>query len=217
MSQMAFYFNGRRCTGCKTCEFACKDYHNLPSSYTYRRVYEYEGGGWETDAEGFEVPSLFSYFVSAACNHCDNPACVAACAAGAVAKDPETGLVAVDADACVGCGACATACPYGAVTLVGADGVAESGMAAGGACVAAKCDGCAGRVAAGQAPVCVEACPMRALAFGAAEELAQRGERANVAPLPSSDETQPNLYVTPSRHAVAAGSSEGRIGNPEEL
>ena len=203
MSQMAFYFNGARCTGCKTCEFACKDYHNLPSGYTYRRVYEYEGGNWEVDAEGFEVPNLFSYFVSAACNHCDNPACVAACASGAVAKDPETGLVAVDAD--------------GAVTLVGADGVAESGTAAGGACVAAKCDGCADRVAAGLAPVCVEACPMRALAFGTAEELAQRGERANVAPLPSSDETQPNLYMTPSRHAVAAGSAEGRIGNPEEL
>ncbi len=208
MSQMAFYFNGARCTGCKTCEFACKDYRDLPSSYTYRRVYEYEGGSWETDDEGFEVPSLFSYFVSAACNHCDSPACVAACAAGAAAKDSETGLVSVDAEACAGCGACVAACPYDAVTLVN--------IPAGGAC-AAKCDGCKERVAAGLAPVCVEACPMRALAFGDVQEMAALGERANIEPLPSCEQTQPNLYLTPSRHACVSGSAEGRIGNPEEL
>ncbi len=208
MSQMAFYFNGARCTGCKTCEFACKDYHNLPSDYTYRRVYEYEGGSWETDDEGFEVPSLFSYFVSVACNHCDEPACVAACAAGAIVKGSQTGLVAVDAEVCVGCGACATACPYGAVTLVE--------TSAGSAC-AAKCDGCASRVAEGLAPVCVEACPMRALAFGEVKQMAALGERANVEPLPSCEQTRPNLYLTPSRHACASGTGEGHVGNPEEL
>ncbi|MEG1253924.1 MAG: dimethyl sulfoxide reductase subunit B, partial [Raoultibacter sp.] len=29
MTQYAFYFDGTRCTGCKTCEFACKDYKDL--------------------------------------------------------------------------------------------------------------------------------------------------------------------------------------------
>ena len=32
MTQYAFHFDGSRCTGCKTCEFACKDYYDLDSA-----------------------------------------------------------------------------------------------------------------------------------------------------------------------------------------
>ena len=39
MSQQAFYFDGTRCTGCKTCQMACKDYKNIDlgiSSFSMR-------------------------------------------------------------------------------------------------------------------------------------------------------------------------------------
>ncbi|MEG0418910.1 4Fe-4S binding protein, partial [Gordonibacter sp.] len=32
-----FFFDNTRCTGCRTCEMACKDYHDLDASLTYRR------------------------------------------------------------------------------------------------------------------------------------------------------------------------------------
>ena len=39
MAQLAFYFDGTRCTGCKTCVFACKDKNNLDVGMAYRRVW----------------------------------------------------------------------------------------------------------------------------------------------------------------------------------
>ena len=39
-----FYFDSTRCTGCRTCEMACKDYHDLSTEAAFRRVFDYEGG-----------------------------------------------------------------------------------------------------------------------------------------------------------------------------
>ena len=139
-------------------------------------------------------------------NHCDNPACIAACQAGAIAKDPDTGLVSIDAELCDGCGSCALACPCGAPRLDGEKGV----------CV--KCDGCADRVAAGLAPVCVEACPLRALEFGDVEELrAKYGETAAIAPLPDASATSPSLVVKPPRCLEGAEPPEGSTANIREI
>ena len=40
MAEYAFYFDASRCTGCKTCELACKDYHDLSADVAFRKVYE---------------------------------------------------------------------------------------------------------------------------------------------------------------------------------
>ena len=42
MTQYGFYFDSTRCTGCKTCEMACKDYKDLPATIAFRKVYDYE-------------------------------------------------------------------------------------------------------------------------------------------------------------------------------
>ena len=47
MTQYGFYFDSTRCTGCRTCEMACKDYNDLPANYAFRRVFDYEGGDWK--------------------------------------------------------------------------------------------------------------------------------------------------------------------------
>lgn len=109
--QYGFYFNGSRCIGCRTCVFACKDLNDLNTDFTFRHVYEYEGGTWMQDGDAW-MPDMFSYHVSQACNHCDDPACIEVCPTGAMHKDEETGLVVVDADVCIGCGYCHMACPY---------------------------------------------------------------------------------------------------------
>ena len=38
MTHYAFHFDGTRCTGCKTCEMACKDYKDLGLGFAYLKV-----------------------------------------------------------------------------------------------------------------------------------------------------------------------------------
>lgn len=210
MSRYAFYFDGSRCNGCKTCQLACKDYRDLPASRTYRRVCEYQGGSWGGRG-GAKAPDVFEYYVSVACNHCDSPACAEVCPTEAMSKDGATGLVAVDADRCIGCGYCEMACPYGAPTVDRGAGHST------------KCDGCSDRVAVGLSPICVEACPQRALDFGDAQKMKAKGEMADIAPLPPKTLTGPNLYVTahrdaqPSDERAGTRGSDGRVTNPLEV
>ena len=150
MVQYAFHLNGGICIGCKTCQVACKETYKLPVNNLYRKVYNYQGGSWKPTEAGHYVPEgVFGYFVSLACNHCTNPACVANCPTGAMQKDEETGIVWTDHDVCIGCKTCETACPYGAPTF----GEEEGYML--------KCDMCKGEIEAGGKPICVTGCPMR--------------------------------------------------------
>ena len=203
MSQMAFYFDGTRCTGCKTCEMSCKDFNDLNVGMTFRKVMEATLGETVRDADGIITTTCVSYPVSMSCNHCDSPVCMAKCPQAAISKDPETGFVSSDPEKCIGCGTCALTCPYGAPKV---DEEAQKSV---------KCHGCADRVAAGMKPVCVEACPARALDFGTAEDMAKLGERANIAPLPDASETTPNLFIKASADAQPVGTVE--VANPLEV
>ncbi len=42
-----FHVDVRSCIGCKACQVACKDKHDLRVGLLWRRVYEVTGGGWE--------------------------------------------------------------------------------------------------------------------------------------------------------------------------
>ena len=204
--QYGFHYDGTRCTGCKTCMLACKDYHNLPGDVAFRQVYEYGNGEWEKDAAGAWSCTTQVYYLSEACNHCDSPACFAACSQGAIVKDEDTGLVYIDEEKCVNCGDCAEACPYG---IPKAD--AEKG-------VYVKCDGCKDRVAQGKKPICVEACPLRALDFGDIEQLrSDFGDVAAIAPLPDSSATRPNIVITPPAAACADVAGDGAVLNRCEI
>lgn len=174
MEQVGFYFNAKRCTGCKTCVLACKDYRDLDASVSFRQVYEVAHGSWAQDDRGCWAHDCFAFYVSCACNHCSSPACMEVCPTGAMGKN-ELGLVSVDERRCIGCGYCALSCPYHAPKVDRAVGHSV------------KCDGCFDRVADGGKPICVEACPLRALDFGPIADLrALRGRAADMPPLPDS-------------------------------
>ena len=66
--QYGFYIDSQRCTGCKTCELACKDYKDLTPDVSFRRIYEYCGGGWKQEGEAW-TQDVFSYYLSISCNH----------------------------------------------------------------------------------------------------------------------------------------------------
>ncbi|VDZ08371.1 oxidoreductase, membrane subunit [Escherichia coli] len=181
-TQYGFFIDSSRCTGCKTCELACKDFKDLGPEVSFRRIYEYAGGDWQED-NGVWHQNVFAYYLSISCNHCDDPACTKVCPSGAMHKR-EDGFVVVDEDVCIGCRYCHMACPYGAPQYN-----AEKGHMT-------KCDGCYSRVAEGKQPICVESCPLRALEFGPIEELRQKhGTLAAVAPLPRAHFTKPNIVI----------------------
>lgn len=206
MTQYGFYFDSTRCTGCRTCEMACKDYKDLSTEVSYRKVYDCEGGTWKAGENDTYTQECFAYHVSLSCQHCDDPACVKVCPTTAMHKDPETGLVSVDAGKCIGCGYCHMACPYNSPKVD-----REKGHSV-------KCDGCAERVAAGKRPICVEACPLRALDFGDISELRGKYEGVNeVAPLPEARYTNPNIVIKPCPAAELAVNEAGLVANPLEV
>ena len=208
MEQYGFHFNARRCTGCKTCMLACKDCKDLGPSVSFRQIYEVAGGNWAQGDDGLWTQDCFAYYVSSACNHCASPVCMDVCPTGAMHKD-DRGLVCVDERRCIGCGYCALSCPYHAPKVDRAVGHSV------------KCDGCMSRVAEGLKPVCVEACPLRALDFGLIADLRKRyGTTADLPPLPDSSETVPNLVVTlPAcmENDEAAVLAQGAVRNVREI
>ena len=184
-TRLGFHVDVRRCTGCFTCVLACEDYRRDATGTPLRRVLEHDSGSWWQDERGRWQQDCRAYYVSVACNHCDRPLCVQACPTGAMHRDGQ-GLVVVDVAHCVGCGRCEHACPYHAPHVSPTTR----------RCV--KCDGCASRVARGLAPVCVEACPLRALDFGPVDDLRGCwGAQAELPPLPSARATEPRLVITP--------------------
>lgn len=204
-----FYFDNERCTGCRTCVLACKDVHDHGPKQAFRRVIDYEGGGWQTHDDGTYTQDAYAYHISLSCNHCKNPACMQVCPTGAMHRD-ELGLVWPDISKCIGCGYCTMACPYHAPTI-------DQNLKR-----SSKCDGCRERVAAGQMPICVEACPLRALDFGTPNELHDRHSElaetvAALMPLPPENATSPNLFINASPAGRRAEEGGGRIVNRREL
>lgn len=129
MTQYGFYFDATRCTGCKTCEAACRDYHDLPLELSHRHVYELEGGSWSQASDGTWTTDSYTYYTSFSCSHCANPACMHVCPTGAMHKD-DNGIVSVDAHRCIGCGYCELACPTATRMSTAPRAIASSATAA---------------------------------------------------------------------------------------
>ena len=204
MKQLAFYFDASACSGCKTCQVACKDKHNSPVGVRWRRVYEVCGGGWTKMGEAWKQ-NLSAYNLSMACNHCQDPICMHRCPNKAIVKNGQ-GVVLINYDRCMGCRYCEMACPYGALQF---DAVQK---------VMTKCSFCADYLEEDKPPSCISSCPMRALDFGDLEELEQRHGKNNEGfPLPDEHYTQPALVITSHQKAGKLNRKAYKIINKEEV
>ena len=206
MTQYGFYFDATRCTACKTCVLACKDYKDLPVTYAFRNVIEYGGGVWEQDEKGAWSTDTYIYNISLACNNCDNPGCVLA-GNGGVVKDEETGIVYIADDSLIeDPEIVAMACPYNVPKVD-----PESGKLV-------KCNSCMERVLEGKNPICVDACSTRALAWGPIDELrATYGDLAEMAPLPSADLTMPNVVFKAPANCKPVDDETGMVLNTPDI
>jgi Fe-S-cluster-containing dehydrogenase component/DMSO reductase anchor subunit len=142
--QYAFEVDLDRCSGCKACVVACHTRNGLDESETWRDVGLLVGGSRT-------LPVI--QHVTAACHHCLEPACMTACPVNAYEKDAITGIVKHLDDQCFGCQYCTLACPYDVPKYHPGKGIVR------------KCDMCSSRLAVGEAPACVEACPHEAIAI----------------------------------------------------
>ncbi|HEY5947967.1 MAG TPA: DmsC/YnfH family molybdoenzyme membrane anchor subunit [Kofleriaceae bacterium] len=142
--QYAFEVELDACSGCKACVTACHNLNGLDEGETWRAVGLLHGG---------TTIAPVQQTVTTACHHCLDPACMNGCPVRAYEKDPVTGIVKHLDDQCIGCQYCTFMCPYEVPQYNAKRGIVR------------KCDMCSGRLAAGEAPACVQACPNEAIAI----------------------------------------------------
>ena len=206
---LGLLYDATLCVGCKACVAACKAANDNPpefstddhlwdtpldtSGYTFNIIKMYRNGTMETkDAEvnGFA-------FMKTSCMHCADPSCVSACPVTAMVKDPVTGIVSYDPDACVGCRYCVVACPFGIPKYQYDSPTGKIG----------KCELCHHRYKDGHVSACAEVCPTGATLFGRSSDLLAEAKR-RIALAPGSVTVYPR-----GKLGGPDQSYEGPVGN----
>jgi formate dehydrogenase beta subunit len=150
-----------KCTGCRGCQVACKQWNQLPAgqtmnSGTYQNPPGLQANTWtlvrfqEVSEEDGKMKWLFR---KDGCMHCNDAVCVKVCPAGARFR-LDSGAIGTDNEKCVGCQECVSACPFGSPKY------SESSNKV------LKCNLCADRTQNNLPPACVKACPTGALKYG---------------------------------------------------
>ncbi len=147
----------------------------------------------------FEVQRLAFFYLPRICNHCLNPACVAACPSGAIYKRGEDGIVLLNQERCRAWRFCITACPYKKTYFNWSTGKSE------------KCILCYPRLETGQAPACFHSCVGRIRYFGMVFYDAERITEALNAPQDQLVAAQRGLILDPRDPRVIEGAKKNGI------
>ncbi len=165
MARKAFMIDSSRCTACRSCQVACKQWNRLPAESTVN------SGSYENPPQ--LSPHIYNkiefteieqngelkwLFLNKRCLHCGEAGCLKVCpSAGALYRTDE-GLIGYDKEKCTSCNYCVNGCPFDVPRFDAQNKVT-------------KCHGCLDRVAAGLQPACVKACPTGSLKFGDRDRL----------------------------------------------
>ena len=147
-----------RCIGCRACEVACSEEHDLlvPDVVNDGAL----SGHRKTSEKQWTVVNKYAtdkgdVFVKSQCMHCYQAACAIACPTEAM-KQTEKGPSIWRGNKCIGCRFCMISCPFNMVKYEFNDWNPK----------VQKCTMCFERLAEGEKPACVKACPTDALMFG---------------------------------------------------
>lgn len=135
-----------RCSGCHTCEVACKHENGIGLGVYWNKVLTVGPTG--------TFPNIEQYTLPVQCQQCEGAPCVKACPAGASYRDKKTNVVLINKEKCLGCKYCMMACPYGVRWFNEAEKVVE------------KCTLCPQLTSAGEKPACVKDCCTGARHYG---------------------------------------------------
>lgn len=176
-----------------------RGYSPKPQDYASPNLGEDEVVGLADLGQYFgETHPMWMFYLARICNHCDNPACVAACPRKAIYKRDEDGIVLVDQERCRGYQECIKACPYKKVFYNVISRASE------------KCIGCFPRVEQGEQALCVTGCIGKIRLHGFRTTIGAPREdnpldyiiriRKLALPLYAQHGTGPNVFYIPPTH-----------------
>ncbi|HCA40268.1 MAG TPA: 4Fe-4S ferredoxin [Aminobacterium sp.] len=145
-----------RCIGCGSCEVACSLSQEGECRPVLARIKVFRFD------LGVHVPLT--------CLQCEDAPCASVCRTGALEKDPQSGVIKVHSERCIGCRMCVIACPFGNISY------SPEGKSA------FKCTECEGD------PQCVRFCPTEALQYVPAEKDNLEKKRAYAAKFAAIEE-----------------------------
>ncbi len=186
------YIDTSTCIGCKACEVACQEWNDLKTQNThqtgtYQTMPATAPDYWNLirfEEREQENGGLTWLMRKDQCMHCADPGCLAACPAPGAIVQYTNGIVDVNPDQCIGCGLCATGCPFDIPKFHETSGKM------------AKCTLCVDRVEVSLEPACVKSCPTGCLQFGTKQDMVAAGQR-RVAQLKENGFANAALYDPP--------------------
>jgi formate dehydrogenase iron-sulfur subunit len=175
-----------KCTACRGCQVACKQWWELPAvstknQGTYENPRDLSAETWNRIKfrEIGDNGTVRWLFTRQSCMHCTEAVCVKVCPTYARGYH-EFGFVTIDQERCIACGRCVMFCPFSIPRLGNSDVsprlTVELGAPRG---VTYECIFCRDRVEDGLTPACAKACPPGAVQFGERTDLIEQG-RARV-------------------------------------
>ncbi len=149
------YVKEQVCIGCHLCEVYCQLQHATSTDLV--KAFKRE----PRPQPRLRVEEKGIVSLSVRCQHCDEAPCVQACLTGALSRDPESSMVSVDEERCLGCWTCMLACPLGVIR----QNTEQKKVL--------KCDLCQGA----EIPACVANCPNEALVYVEVPDVSLKSER----------------------------------------
>ncbi len=167
MSEKIMLIDVSKCTACRGCQIACKQWNKLgvePTEQrgTHQNPPDLSPLTWNL-VRFTEIPmkdgGMRWLFRKDNCMHCTDAACQKACPVpGAIFKTAE-GAVVIDKEKCIGCKYCVNVCPFEVPRF---DSAANK---------VSKCTLCWDRTSHGQQPACAKACAPGAVTFGPKDKI----------------------------------------------
>lgn len=160
--EMVMLHDVSRCSGCRACMVACKQWHDLPADMSTEFEGQFQSHKDLTPTtlnlvkfnERLDDDEKFHWdIIKYQCMHCQVPGCAEGCPKHAISK-LDNGAVVINEDLCVGCGYCSMNCPFGIPKI---DEKRHKST---------KCDLCFDRMAEGMVPSCAKTCTAQAIEFG---------------------------------------------------
>lgn len=218
MAEKMIVIDTSKCTACRACQVACKQWNSLSAEVTQCR------GSYENPPDlSYKTYTriLFNevekdggiswYFGQHRCMHCEDAGCMKVCPVpGAITRDTN-GAVVINQELCTGCKYCVFGCPFDVPRYDAKD---AEGF---GTDKAYKCTMCFERQEMGEQPACTKTCPTGALSFTDRSKLAEisaaaaergltvyKGERLNTSVVFLLQEADAGLYRLPAKPAIPA-------------